>query len=427
MVEIIQNYWSVLMVGIILIILLSCARFTTVQEGQAKAILKLGKFSRIIFSWEEHFMDTHCYIWKNEDVKEKKNEKIEPGGKKRMWGRIWGGLYFYGFWPIHKIHTYHHRWFDARFDAKGKMIMSLRDETLDFVLLRPVVYSLLVERAETKPPERFAVTIKVLVTMRIINPYLFLFVAPPTAIEDILGRLAALIRGWISDLTIDELLSLKGRANKIWYGWQLKKEGLDGKEWGFEEEEKVGGLKDEKLIKETLLKWGLEVAEQGIDFYEINVEEQYQEVMAKRREEELKAEARAQETMGSLIKMMSLVEGVDEADFRKKLQENPEKQKELQDKAYELLVRKLGWEKGGLYEILTKGTGSLDEGLLKSVALGAKLFSDKSKGQEKKEPLYPGEGGRIPTKEEVEADVREVFGLPPIDVNEEIDEKKRKK
>ena len=179
-------------------------RFTIVKEGTAKAVMTLGKFSRVIFQWENHWMDVEWNIWREGE----KESPIRAENEKKIRGRIFGGLYFY-IWPLYGIHKYPLRWTDLRRVEETEEKIEkpqFHDEELKYVMLKPAVYWTKLFKVETLPPERIPVNIEILVTMRISNPFRFLFVAPPTPLEDVLARIDALMRAIVGMLKIDEII-----------------------------------------------------------------------------------------------------------------------------------------------------------------------------------------------------------------------------
>lgn len=372
-------------IGIVLIVLIGLffllVRFTTVEEGEAKAIKAFGKFQKVIFQWEDHWIDEEWNIWKQGE---------DSGGKreKKVRGRIIGGLWFYGIWPIHKIHRYKHRWTDIRIRETGKMDVEFHEKELDHVLLKPAVYATKLFAVETAPPERIPVDVLILITLRIKNPYLFLFVAPPTPIEDVLARIGAEMRGIIANLNLDALFRIKGESL-----WREKKEESEEK---LEEKSLLAGA---KVIEETLEKWGMKLADKGIEIRDIDLSPEYQKTMAARRTQEALAAARAAETVGTVIEMMAASRGKEPDDIKKEIDANPEMKKEFLDLAKDLIIRKMGIEGGSYVDIRVQGAEGFERTLLNSLALWRKMSKEiqlgRKKEEEEKEPEAKKEGVKM--------------------------------
>lgn len=404
-------------------------RFTIVKEGTAKAVMKLGKFDKTIFQWEGHWMDEDWSIWREGEEEAPKREEKE----KKVRGRILGGLWLYGVWPIHKTHKYRLRWADLhRVEEKEGTIekAQFHDEELDHILLKPAVYWTKVFGAETIPPERIPVDVGVLVTMRVFNPYRFLFVAPPTPIEDILARIDALMRERNAHLTVDELLLV--RAEILWDGWKIEREG---------KEIEISALKEEKLIKETLDKWGVKVAEKGVDIKKIDPPPKYSEALARRRELELEAEAkrvsfkiaaeaRAAEIMGTVIESVVTAEGRPKKEVEEEFRKDPKAFYEKHKTIVSNVMTKLSMETKSYLRIETPGAEQSPLGdFLRVIAAWLRMpmgregeKEEKKEGREKKEEEESREKKeekekispkpRILTKEDLEKIGEEISKLP---------------
>ncbi len=312
-------------------------RITIVEEGTAKAVMVFGKFSKIIFQWENHWMDYNWNIWREleEDSPDKKSEK-------KVKGRLFGGLWIY-FWPFQKIHRYKHRWTDIRLKDSEMKVEFHEEKNFDHVLLKPAVYAFKLTAVETKPPERIPVDVLVLVTLRIRNPYLFLFVAPPTPLEDALARVSAETRALVTGCFIDELLQLKGESL-----WTL--------------------LRGAKVIEETLQKWGIKLAEKGIEIREIDLPPQYQRAAGAKKEEELKAAGRAAQAVGAVIEMIAQARGKLANEIRAEIDISPELRQEFLKLAKDLIVRQLAIEGGSYLDIRVQGAEGIEKMILNALA-----------------------------------------------------------
>ncbi len=376
--------------------------FTFVEEGTAKAVMKAGEFERIIFRWKAHFMDEEDNIWDEEDwevslteegARVRKEETEEKVKEKKIKGRIFGGLFWVGWWPFKKIHTYSLRWTDFRqAEETGKTVFKLQfhdEKDRNFVMLKPAVYGIEVKDVETRPPERIAVTVQIPVTMRVINPRKFLFIAPPTPLEDVLVKMSALMRQQISMSIIDELITLQGQAEKIWEGWEIEEEEVK-KILGIE---KVPGIKEEKLIVDTLPKWGLKVAEKGVEIKTIEPPPDLQKAMAEKRKQDMLAEARAAEIMGSIVSSEAVARGKSKDEIQKEIDQNPLRQTEVWKEVWEIgkefTLKKLAMESGSyIYGEFPQGTSL--EGLmtlLKRMPMSGESPAAEVKGEEK--PSWP--------------------------------------
>jgi len=384
--------WVILVLLNILVIgmLFLFCRFTKVEEGTAKAVMSFGGFRKIIFQWKDHWMDQEGNIWREGEEVERDPERPGKGVRVEIRGHIFGGLWWYGFWPIHKIHRYPLRWTDLRrVEEAGEKIekSQFHDEILGHVMLKPAVYWTKIFKVETCPPERIPVDIDILITMRIINPYDFLFIAPPTPLEDVLARIDSLMRARVSMLTVDELIALRGKSEVLWDG-----------------EKEVTGLKDEKLIKETLPKWGLEIAEKGVDIKSIGLPPEYQEAGAAKRKEEMKAAGRAEKIIGTLISSAARAEGREEKEVQADCQKDPKAFYAKHKIIIDNIMSQLSWEERAGLRIETPGATPFGGEFLRFI--GAWLRMPEGKEKEKKEPSEP-EKEEKETKKDEEEEMKE--------------------
>ncbi|MBU3957866.1 MAG: hypothetical protein KKB25_02230, partial [Nanoarchaeota archaeon] len=353
-------------------------RFTIVREGTAKSVMTLGKFSKILFQWEYHWMDEKWKILRE-------NEKSEY--EKKMSGlRIWGGLYFYGIWPINRIHRYKHRWTDIRIKETGKMELEFHEEELNHILLKPAVYAIQLFAVETAPPERIPVNVLVLITLRIENPYLFLFIAPPTPIEDVLARISASMRTIVTGCFLDDLLRLKGES--LWMEEEKKEK----------PEEERPLLKGTKVIEDTLKKWGMKLADRGIEIKTIDLPPDYQKAAAAKKEQEMKSEGRAAEVVGTIKKSQEIIGNKEELSL---------------GEIKELSLNKLAMENASYVKIDVQGAeGGIEKTILNSLAAWQRMpvgKPEEPKKEEKEEKTPEEEKPKKLTREEIRNEMEKVM------------------
>jgi regulator of protease activity HflC (stomatin/prohibitin superfamily) len=350
--------WIIL--GIALLLLLF-ARFTVVDEATAKAVMFLGQFQRIIFRWKGHWIDKEGTIWKDGEMPENlENITLEQFRKENEEGwqnwplRILGGLYLYGILFIHSIHKYKHRWTDIIIRPDGKIETKGQEEEFKYVMLKPAVYAIRLFDVKTMPPERIPVTVLVLVTMRIVNPYKFLFIAPPTPIEDTLARIGAEARAIVTGCSLDELLKLRGES--LW---------SKGAETSL--------LKGAKIIEETLEKWGIRLADKAVEIRDIDLPPDYQEAAAAKRKQEFEAAARAEMIIGTVISAVVRASGQSESQVQAEFQKNPEDFYKKHQCTIDNTMTKLSMEEGAYVRIETPGATGFGGDLLRFIAAWKKI------------------------------------------------------
>lgn len=133
--------------------------FTFVKEGTAKIIVKGDQFAGALMQWEGRSFD----ISKAGKEKWTIIEKKSPN-------HLFGGLRYYGFWPIYDIYIYQFGWSGIGEDGE---IARHSKEWLDYVLLKDDIYWAMVKGAEDN--NLLPLDVELVITAHISNPYLALF------------------------------------------------------------------------------------------------------------------------------------------------------------------------------------------------------------------------------------------------------------
>lgn len=347
--------------------------FTFVREGTAKIILKGGSFHRVVFEWQNHFMDNKGYIWKNEEqeIFEEtfwERKIIKPRVK------LVGGLYWIGMWPFFTVYKETRRWSElVRTDSGDGMdqVSWSEKKERDYIFLPPAVYYTKVVKVETSGGERIPVTVELLITMMVINPQSFAFSAPPNTWDAILARIDALSRGKLGALTLDQILALRGNEGI----WQiLKDESFFKGDTAFYEE-------DEEGEPGTLWKWGVLVSPQGIEVRDIDLPPDYEEAAAKEKKAAMEAKARSQRIIGTIISAFANIKGIDPKDVPSAIENDPKMQKEFLKISKELLLPELAMEVGAYTKIDVDGAQGIEKTLLNIIAALKKIPSSKKENK----------------------------------------------
>ncbi|HUW72084.1 MAG TPA: hypothetical protein VMV66_02785 [Candidatus Humimicrobiaceae bacterium] len=142
--------------------------FTFVKEGTAKIILKGGKFKEALIVWENR-----TFRYRTDKLEgDEKWEVVE--GKEPL--HLFGGLRLYSLLhPIDDVYIYRHRWTHLHEDGSIKT----HDERLDYVYLKEDLYvidmPLQEEGGGTNDINGMPMGIKIVLPMRIVNPYVASF------------------------------------------------------------------------------------------------------------------------------------------------------------------------------------------------------------------------------------------------------------
>jgi len=347
-------------IGIIIAILPIFLRFTKVEEGTAKAIVRLGGFHKIVMAWRGYELDEEWNV-----------RSVEKIGKKR---HLPGGLRFVGFWPIDKVYRYRFRWQGIEI-VEGKEKVEFHEKIIDYILVRPDVYWTQILGAETGPvgkpeekPERIPLDVQWLVTMRVVNPYKALFKAPPNWVENILARLNAHFRDWVATKSLDDILTLRKEPAKLLE--ELKEFNKDLFERVFQNE------------------WGVLI--EGIQIRDIGLPAPYKEAAARRRQLELEAEARrtqfeieaqarAAEIMGTVIEAVATASGRKREEIEREFQTNPEDFYRKHKTIIDNVMTKLSMEERAYLRIETPGVTGFEGALLRLIGAWQRMPKGKQR------------------------------------------------
>jgi len=234
-----------------LVLFFGFLNFTLTKEATAKAILRLGGFRKIVMAWKGYKLD--------------KNWNVKP--KKAL--RLPGGLRWIGIRGLDKVYKYHFRWYSVELRAGEEPKVEFKDiKDLDYILVKPDTYWSKIVKAETK--DGMIIDIEFLDTIRVINPWKVLFVAPPNWLENALNRLNALRTGWVRSKEFDKIRTLEKDPQKLWQE-----------------------LGTDPLIQETFKnEWGIQIEENGMQIYKINLLPEYQVALAREKQMELETKAK---------------------------------------------------------------------------------------------------------------------------------------
>lgn len=201
--------------------------FTLVREGRAKAVLRFGKFHRLIMTYAGYGFDQRWALQeltrKNEAGEDtsRENEKItvkDEDGKVIDQYNInfrtspfhIGGLYWVGIPFVYTVHEYDFRWVSfEQGEKEGELIELVRphDERLDYILLQDDVYYVLLHQAETDGMVQ--ADVKFLVAARIVNPYRSLFWVQ-NWLEASQNLIKEVLRRFIAQKTYEKLVKSEG-------------------------------------------------------------------------------------------------------------------------------------------------------------------------------------------------------------------------
>jgi hypothetical protein len=163
---------------------------TIVPEGKAKAVMRMEGFEKFLIQWKGYTFD---YSKDGDD----KWTVIE--GKER---HLFGGLRWVGIPPFWSIYKYEFSWIGV--DVNGNPIPHVK-EILDHIPLKEDVYA--AEVAEAEDRELLPLSLWLLETMWVINPYKALFRVENWS-EMIINRIRPLGRDYITSSPFKDLITM---------------------------------------------------------------------------------------------------------------------------------------------------------------------------------------------------------------------------
>lgn len=185
--------------------------FTFVKEGTAKYIVRGDKFERCLIQWEGYTFDyskPHPEKWNVVKGKEPRHP--------------FGGLRFYGIWPIFDVYIYQFSWTGVN---ERRETQPHDKVWLDYILLKDDVYLCMVSGAEDK--DLIPLDLKIFLTIRIVNPYKAKF-AVQNWLETVINRMEPSIRQYVAQYSFEELIPKKQTVgSEMWN--KLKETGLIGR------------------------------------------------------------------------------------------------------------------------------------------------------------------------------------------------------
>ncbi|MDB4992089.1 MAG: hypothetical protein JWL75_334 [Parcubacteria group bacterium] len=139
---------------------------TAPKEGTVEAVMRNNGFDHLIMLYDGHHLNTPGKPWFDED--QPKGEVLaddpEVNYDDRNFFMKWLNIYYVGLPPIFTVHSYFFRWVEMKGTEPCK-----RAETSRFT--RVVSTSYVIEIKGAKSKEGIPLLLRVLVTLRIVNPY----------------------------------------------------------------------------------------------------------------------------------------------------------------------------------------------------------------------------------------------------------------
>jgi SPFH domain / Band 7 family len=305
--------------------------FTFVPEGRAKIVVRADQFKRAIINWRGHVLVTpkNSSSFPNKDVW----DVAESSPK----NRLFGGLFFYGLFPLDDIYVYNFSWTNMRQNGD---VEYHEPKTIDYILLKEDVYLGVVEKAEDKAA--LPTDIKLVMTMKVMNPYKALFNVQ-NWLETIMNRVRASVRNAFTEDTYDRWISEdQDLADRIL--------------------EKLG---DFRTI-ECEGRYGVEVRK--VEVTDINPGESFRQATLKKFLGEKEAERLAVEISNTVINMMASIDGVTVKKMQEKIVGDPKLKLKYQNYCLKRFTDKMAAESGSWVKIDASAGAGIKKDLMEILA-----------------------------------------------------------
>lgn len=201
--------------------------FTIVKEGQAKAILKFGKFERMVMCYQGHGFNNDWDVCQrvtsgNEPhingvcgaIRDSNNEIISNCELRPEPFKI-GGLMWIGIPFIHSVYKYEFRWISFEQKEEGgkpiEKTISHTEENMDYILVQDDVFYSFLKGADSK--ELVPVDMELLLTIRIINPYKAIF-RVQNWLEAVQNQTKPALRGFAAGKAYHDLIGKKEEVKR---------------------------------------------------------------------------------------------------------------------------------------------------------------------------------------------------------------------
>ena len=293
-------------------------KFTIIPEGKIVNITTLGSFSKSLLNWKNYKLD--------------KDWNVVPGLDLHLWPF---GVRFIGIRGICKV------------DGEE----SVKPDSMEVKL----------EKAETEASERIPIDMLFQVLFQVVNFWKFRFKAPPDAKKVIARSLEALLRGWVSARKYDWVVDCKQSPSAIWNGTP---EYIDPNDPSLNRPA-LSNIREDPVIVGFERDYGIRIVADGIQIMDVGFTKEYQEAIALKEKERLRAEALAKKAE-TLVesRMAKSLTGGDIKRLRERFENDPVLRQRFEDKCEELVNSLIAYEAGARTEIRGDGISATLESLV---------------------------------------------------------------
>ena len=323
-------------------------RFTIVDEGTAKLVVRLGSYKKTLLAKRGFKVDDDGEIVGLEE--DEKPPFTLPGG-----------LRFVGFWPLDKVYIQKEfDWIKINPDGTAQ---NRHEVNVNFILARDYVYGIRILRAEDN--DLIPLNALLSVTAWIPNPSKAYLRGVQDWFRTLVGRVSPYVRKFIADKSYEDIQDT-----------ELEKE-------------IIRKLENDGIIDDLKERYGIDVRK--IEVIDINPGEKFRRLTVQKQIGRMNAQQAIEETAGRVLESAAKILGLTPDDLKVKLQANPKLRgtpsanegfKEAFDFAEDQVKRDRAGEKGSLSDIRvgnTDGTSFKDSGVGTIIGSIAAIFQQKGK------------------------------------------------
>lgn len=292
-------YVSIGLIGALALLALFGAvfvRLVIVREATAVAFKYLGSCQYIAMQYAGHHFDAGKPI---------KDSSVEEGDGPNSTGSCWcilrwGGWVFY-IWPFVEPTNYTDQ---NNPDAFGEGV---------FVRLGDITPEPFVAMAETTEPPvgndksgSIGLDVKFVSTMRVVNPYRWLFSSPKDVNNQVVKRQDAVLRAWVRSGDQNHTQAARGNGQKLW-----------------DELVAPAQLNCQPIFTQIKDDWGLEVVPKSIIVEDVGYDPEYQTALKAQSQAALRAKASIEETTGRVMLAVANELALTTDELKEKLKTDP--------------------------------------------------------------------------------------------------------
>lgn len=182
--------------------------FTFIEEGTAKMVMRGGRFQKGKLQggkFHKALTQWRGYVLEKKDPD--KEWEVVSGEEKHLFG----GLRWFGFWPLDRIYKYEFEWTGLKPDGTPKYHPP---ELLDYIMVKEDVYFIEIKQAEDK--ELLPLDVGVVLPIKVVNPYKALFKIQ-NWLEAVTSLINPAVRNMITSDTYKNLIKKQEDISKKLY------------------------------------------------------------------------------------------------------------------------------------------------------------------------------------------------------------------